>query len=173
MNNKTTIVPSELRLRDRQVSKRNKAWVQRTPGKCPSLFQTPPGPVWRQFGRDADGKPGQRKPCLPDQMRKWDLGPGNRALQLLPRLWARRSDSWLLALALCTTGPVVLTHLLRLLERLINLAGAFEGSVHSETSSGSPHAVVEKNYKAHRVAANWGVKGCPRCGRETLNEGQD
>jgi len=68
---------------------------------------------------------------------------------------------------------VVVTHLLRLLERLINLAGAFEGSIHSENSSGSPHAVVEKNYKAHHIAGNWGVKGCPHCSRETLNKGQD
>lgn len=173
MNNKTTIVPSALRLRDRKVSKRNKARVWRPPGKCPSLFQTPLGPVWRHFRRDAEGKPGQRKPYLLDQMRKWDLRPRNWALQLLPRLWASCSEPRLLALALCATGAAVLTHLLRLLERLIDLTGAFEGSIRSENSSGSPHAVVEKNYKAHRVAGNWGGKGCPRCGRETLNEGQD
>lgn len=173
MNNKATIVPSKMKLRDRQVSRRNKAWVWRPPGKCPSLFQILLGPAWRHFRRDTEGKPGWRKPYLPDQMRKWDLRPGNPALWLLPQLWASCLDPQLLPLALCITGPAVLTHLVRLLERLINLMGAFEGSIHSKNSSGSPHVVVEKNYKVHRVAGNWEVKGCLRCGRETLKEGQD
>lgn len=67
----------------------------------------------------------------------------------------------------------MLTHLVRLQERLINLMGAFEGRIHSKNSSGSPHVVVEKNYKVHRVAGNCEVKGCLHCSREVLKEGQD
>lgn len=48
-----------------------------------------------------------------------------------------------------------------------------EAAIHSENSSGSPHAVVEKNYKAHHVAGNWGVKSCPHCGGEMLNKELD
>lgn len=174
MNNKNIIVPSKLRPHDRQeeISPDYKDPQEKVPPhlRHPSC----------QSGRTTEEI---RKENQVTENHIFETKWESETSGLVTKVWhfchsfgqAAQTPSYLILSSAQQEQQCwpLLTHLLRLLERLINLSGSIESSVHAKNSSGSPHAVVGKNYKAHHVAGNWGVKGCPSWGRETLNEGQD
>lgn len=110
----------------------------KTPRKISLLVQEPLGsltPAWRHFIREVAGE--SRTFQTKSKNKKVRCGllsllsPGDQESRLLSRLWAYCCGLPQLALVLCRSGVVVLTHLRRLLERLINLIGTFEDRVHS------------------------------------------